>query len=196
MINIIYHRCALADFHLMNPVITELDGLAKQPGPLGTAATTSVHYLETHIRSSSISLKVQTSKGNYLSDLVVRTESLDRKYSSGPGGAINDDGDGEDQEMIRAQTMDDFILRVAVFQLSNFNDRSAILGVNTSAPSSKFISSNGSATTTTCYEDQKKTAPKVMLLTFDRNLRLRARARGVDVADDKEMARILGSGGG
>jgi protein SMG6 len=33
---------------------------------------------------------------------------------------------------------------------------------------------------------------KVVLVTFDRNLRLKARSRGVDAADEKEMAGIMG----
>lgn len=152
-------------------MITELDGLSKQPAPLGQAASAAVSYLESHIRSSAISLKVQTSKGNYLSDLVVRTESLDR---TSPQSATN-----VDAETIRAQTMDDFILRVAVSQMTNFNDRSAILGVKSDA----------------AYDEKKRTAAKVMLLTFDRNLRLRAKARGVDAADEREMAKILGNNG-
>jgi protein SMG6 len=37
-------------------------------------------------------------------------------------------------------------------------------------------------------------ASKVLLVTFDRNLRLKARGRGVDAADEKEMAAIFGKG--
>jgi hypothetical protein len=75
--------------------------------------------------------------------------------------------------------LDDFILRVAAFHLTHFTDRSQVL---------RASHEHG-------YEDKKRSALKVLLLTFDRNLRLRARARGVDAADEKEMARILGAGG-
>lgn len=151
-------------------VITELDGLAKQPPPLGTAASSAVSYLETHIRPLSKSLKVQTSKGNYLAHLVVRAEAMD----FGPNKEA-----GIDLETAKAQTMDDFILRVATFQQTNFIDRSAILGMD--------------SRTQPDFEEKKRTAPKVLFITFDRNLRLRARARGVDAADEKEMARVLGT---
>lgn len=66
--------------------------------------------------------------------------------------------------------MDDRILNIASFQLDHFVDRSTILG-----------STGG-----------QKDATKVVLITFDRNLRLKARSRGVDAADEKEMAAIMG----
>lgn len=144
--------------------------MARQPPPLGTAASSAVSYLETHIRSSSRSLKVQTSKGNYLSHLVVRSEAMD--FGSNKDAGI-------DLETAKAQTMDDFILRVASFQLTNFIDRSGILGID---------SRNNPE-----YEEQKRGAPKVLFITFDRNLRLRARARAIEAADEKEMAQVLGT---
>lgn len=76
--------------------------------------------------------------------------------------------------------MDDFILRVAVGQSDHFVDRSRILS-----------SSGSTLKLDATYEEQKRTALKVLLLTFDRNLRLRARARGIEAADEKEMAKIL-----
>jgi protein SMG6 len=142
-------------------VVTELDGLAKETTALGQAASAAIKYLETHVRSNALSLKIQTSKGNYLSDLFVRTEQIDR-------------------EIARAQTMDDFILRVAVSQSEHFVDRSRILS-----------SSGSPLKLDAAFDDQKRTASKVLLLTFDRNLRLRARARGIEAADEKEMAKIF-----
>ena len=132
------------------PVVTELDGLSREPAPLGPSAKAAVTYLESRIRTHSLCLKIQTSKGNYLSDLLIRTESHERR---------------EDE-----RTMDDRILNIASFQLDHFVDRSSILGSG---------GSRGDAT-------------KVVLVTFDRNLRLKARARGVDAADEKEMAAIMG----
>lgn len=111
---------------------------------------------------------MQTSKGNYLSDLLIRAEDL------------SDSGRSDiDADTARAHTMDDFILRVAAFQVTHFSDRSSTLGMSDQPG----------------FEEKKKSALKVLLLTFDRNLRLRARARGVDAADEKEMAKILSSGG-
>lgn len=132
------------------PVVTELDGLSREPAPLGPSAKSAVTYLESRIRTHSLCLKIQTTKGNYLSDLLIRTES--HTHHEG------------------ANTMDDKILDIANFQLDHFVDRSTILG-------------SGS---------KSKEATKVVLVTFDRNLRLKARSRGVDAADEKEMATIMG----
>ena len=132
------------------PVITELDGLSKNASPLGTAAAAAIIYLESHIRTHSTCLKIQTSRGNYLSDLLIRNEAVDFSDRA-------------------SRNMDDLILNIASFQSEHFVDRSALLGGQSS-----------------------KTGSKVLLVTFDRNLRLRARARGIDAADEKEMARILG----
>lgn len=140
------------------PVITELDGLAKSAPPLGPAAAAAISYLESHIRSHSLSLKVQTSRGNYLSDLVIRTESI----------PLNSSASADDV----ARSMDDHILNVAVFQEQHHVDRSALLHGRSGA----------------------KSGTKVLLLTFDRNLRVRARARGVEAADEREMAKVLGAG--
>lgn len=134
------------------PVVTELDGLAREPAPLGTSAKAAVAYLESRIRTHSLCLKIQTTKGNYLSDLLIRTEHHDIK--------------------IDERTMDDRILSIASFQSEHFVDRSALLG------------------------DGRKGGmgdTKVLLVTYDRNLRLRARARGVDAADEKELEAVLGA---
>jgi protein SMG6 len=132
------------------PVVTELDGLSKEPAPLGPTAKAAVSYLESRIRTHSLCLKIQTTKGNYLSDLLIRTEHHERSVDE--------------------RTMDDRILNIAAFQNEHFVDRSSILGAR---------GGGGEAT-------------KVVLVTFDRNLRLKARARGVDAADEKEMAGIMG----
>ncbi|KAF7964804.1 hypothetical protein HWV62_2766 [Athelia sp. TMB] len=44
---------------------------------LGEAAKAAMQYLTTHLRSHSTSLKVQTSEGNYLTSLNIRTEQVD-----------------------------------------------------------------------------------------------------------------------
>jgi rRNA-processing protein FCF1 len=138
------------------PVVTELDGLSKNPPPLGSEAQAAVAYLEARIRTHALCLKIQTARGNYLTDLLIRAEVL--------GG----DAAAEEE---RGRTMDDMILNVATFQREHFVDRSALLGMP--APSGKA-------------------ATQVLLVTFDRNLRLKARARGIDAADEREMAAILG----
>jgi protein SMG6 len=145
-------------------VITELDGLAKQQSALGPAAKSAVIYLETHVKTQARTLKIQTAKGNYLSNLTIRSEMIDVAMDI-KGSPLHE------------RTMDDFILRVAVAQYKNFVDRSHIL-------------QNDSSTETDAL---KKKAPKVVFLTLDRNLRLRARARGLEAASEREIAKIFGS---
>jgi protein SMG6 len=143
------------------PVLTELDGLAREPAPLGIEAVKAISYLEANVRTRSMVLRIQTTKGSYLSDLRVRTEAAEIK-----------DADKD------RKTMDDRILDVARWQLEHFADRSLMLGGPGPGASSGV---NGERATS-----------KVVLVTFDRNLRLRARAAGVDAVDEREMAAILG----
>ncbi|KAJ7063093.1 hypothetical protein C8F01DRAFT_1209464 [Mycena amicta] len=91
------------------PVIMELDGLSSNPSQLGEAAQAAMTYLSSHIRTHAISLKVQTSKGNYLTSLNVRAEQVDFT-------------DGRTE-----RNMDDLILKAAIWQDEHWVDRSAIL---------------------------------------------------------------------
>jgi protein SMG6 len=86
-------------------VITELDGLSKNSSPLGNAANDALGYLISAVPAHSVSLKVQTSKGNYLYNLSVRSESIDFR-----------DGTSQDRNM------DDLILRSALWQAEHFVD--------------------------------------------------------------------------
>lgn len=90
-------------------VITELDGIANNASPLGQAAAAATAYIVSHIRSHSLSLKVQTSKGNYLQNLNVRSEEVDFPSESWE------------------RNMDDLILRAAIWQDDHWSDRSNIL---------------------------------------------------------------------
>lgn len=138
------------------PVLMELDGLSSNVSPqLSEAATTAINYITSHIRTHSASLKVQTSKGNYLSSLAVRTEDVD--FSSGQSNE---------------KSMDDLILKAAIWQDDHWQDRSAMLKV-TQAPQ------------TTAH------AVKVVLLTLDRNLRLKSRARQLPAAGEKDLAALM-----
>lgn len=96
------------------PVIMELDGLAVNHTPLGEAASAATSYIISHLRTHSASLKIQTSKGNYLPNLNVRTEQIDF------------DGDEASWE----RNMDDLILRAAIWQSEHWMDRTAFLNVN------------------------------------------------------------------
>ena len=86
------------------PVVTELDGISKNASPLGNAAMDALNYLIGAVPAHS-TLKVQTSKGNYLRTLSVRSENIDFSYGS------NHD-----------RNMDDLILRSAAWQAEHFID--------------------------------------------------------------------------
>ena len=123
-----------------------------------------------------MSLKVQTSRGNYLYSLSVRREQVD----------LHDALSWE-------RNMDDLILRAAIWQDEHWVDRSALL----KPPVTKA--------------EDVANAAKVVLLSFDRNcesffimhrapliycstVRLKARSRQLDAADEKDMAAILTAG--
>lgn len=91
-------------------VITELDGISKNSSPLGNAATDALTYLTTAVPQHT-TLKVQTSKGNYLRTLSVRSENIDFSYGN------------------QDRNMDDLILRAAAWQAEHFFDhRTLALG--------------------------------------------------------------------
>ncbi|KAH7915986.1 hypothetical protein BJ138DRAFT_996574 [Hygrophoropsis aurantiaca] len=140
------------------PVIMELDGLSSNTSPLGEAAQEAVAYITSHIRSHSTSLKVQTSKGNYLTSLSIRTERVDLT-----------DEDSWDR------CMDDLILKAAIWQDEHWVDRSALLKPSTSPR-------------------DVANAVKVVLLSLDRNLRLKARSRQLAAASEKDLAALLSNG--
>ena len=93
----------------------ELDKLSTNTSQLGEAAQSAMTYISSHIRSHALSLKVQTSKGNYLTSLSVRTEEVDfgRNHSSAE------------------KNMDDLILKAAIWQDDHWVDRSALLKAET-----------------------------------------------------------------
>ncbi|KXN82534.1 Telomerase-binding protein EST1A [Leucoagaricus sp. SymC.cos] len=134
------------------PVIMELDGLVNNPSQLGQAAQAAIGYITSNIRTFSSSLKVLTSKGNYLTTLSVRIENVD--FNSGN----------------IERSMDDLILKAAIWQDEHWTDRSAILGIDGQ-------NTNG--------------AVKVVLLSLDRNLRLKARSRQLPAAGEKDLAALL-----
>ncbi|KAJ3833216.1 PIN domain-containing protein, partial [Lentinula raphanica] len=85
------------------PVIMELDGLRSNSSPeLSEAARAALDYITSHILSHSLSLKIQTSKGNYLSNLNVRIEDVN---------FTND------------RSMDDLILKAAIWHDEHWSDR-------------------------------------------------------------------------
>lgn len=144
-------------------VITELDGLKKNSSPLGAAAQTAIAYLESAFKTYSMHLKVLTSRGNWLQNFNLRTESID---FANPLLASSDHFSSSDL----ARNMDDVILRSVGWQKDHFTNRLAIVNASAVAERRKVV--EGETT-------------KVVLVTLDRNLRLKARARGLDAADEK-----------
>jgi len=97
------------------PVIMELDGLSANTSQLGEAAQEALSFITSHVRSHGTSLKVQTSKGNYLTSVSIRTEQVD----------FTDKTSWE-------HCMDDLILKAAVWQDEHWVDRTALLKVGPS----------------------------------------------------------------
>lgn len=136
-------------------VITELDGLQKASGlgegklHLAEDATEAIAYLERMVKIKSRWLKIQTSRGNYLRDLSIRSEQID----------FLTDGFSTDN----ARNLDDLVLRATMYQIEHASFSPSVLGH----------------------------AEKVVLVTLDRNLRLKARARGIAAADEKQIISLF-----
>lgn len=164
-------------------VITELDGISNNPSELGRAAIEASKYITNNIRTHSTSLKVQTSRGNYLTTLNVRSENLDFFSSRDRRRHASHDNNGEDgSEHMWERSIDDLILRAALWQEDHWTDRSALLRGIIPDPLEQFLA-----------PDEKADVAKVVLVSFDRNLRLKARARQMHAADERDLAHILRS---
>ncbi|BGP48819.1 hypothetical protein JCM10450v2_004695 [Rhodotorula kratochvilovae] len=146
-------------------VITELDGLRRNPTALGLAAAEVIDYLELAVRGYSRYLKIQTSRGNYLKDLSIRNESIDFA-AEGAGSASSHDV---------ARTMDDVILRAVAWQREHFSNRVALVNPQAALEKRKVPAD----------------AAQAVLVTFDRNLRLKAGARGLDATDEKGLKKAV-----
>jgi hypothetical protein len=81
------------------PVMMELNSLAINVSPLGEVTQAVLAYITSRLRSHAASLKVQTSKGNYLATLSIWTEQID----------FNDN-------VAHGWNMDDLILKAAIWQ--------------------------------------------------------------------------------
>ena len=91
-------------------VIMELDRLLANSSQLGKAAQVAMTYISSHFKPHFTSLKVQTSKGNYLSSLSIQTEQA----------IFQDEASWE-------RNKGDLILQAAIWQDENWVDHSAIL---------------------------------------------------------------------
>ncbi len=159
-------------------VITELDGLRRNDSELGRHAERAIRLLETRIRTHAKFVKVQTSRGNYLSDLSCRSEDIDFAWQgqgAGAGAAVRDE-DAADTKSVAARNVDEVILRILAWQRDNFVDRRNLLQV-------------------AAKHDEQPTsidsAHKSVLLTLDRNLRLKAKSRGLPSVDARAAAALL-----
>ncbi|KAF9996896.1 hypothetical protein BGZ80_007147, partial [Entomortierella chlamydospora] len=172
-------------------VITELDGLKNNPAPLGPAASGALNYLEgcLAMRPKPRRLKIQTSRGNYMNDLSFRVESFNyekqpqyqpqykKTASSGGGGggaSYHEERDEEeydgDEEIMRNHNVDDFILGLCLWHQENASTASTPVG-------SPSMGSSG-----------KQAGQGIYLVTDDRNLRVKARARSVEVLGKEDLA--------
>lgn len=161
-------------------VITELDGLKNNPPPLGPAAAAALTYLENSLamRPKPRRLKIQTSRGNYMNDLSFRVESFNyekqhqqqhRKttWSSGGDGDIDEIYYEQDEEIMRNHNVDDFILELCLWHQDK----------KTTLPSTSSSSSSTEQ-------------PGIYLFTDDRNLRVKARARSMEVLGKVDIGRL------
>jgi len=152
----------------------ELDGLVNNPAPLGQAAQAAMQYITSSIRTYSASLKVQTSKGNYLTTLTIRTEEVD--FSSGN----------------TERNMDDLILKAAIWQDEHWADRSSILGVTGQ-------DTNGAVKVVLLSLDRNCMCCFSRGLRYDVDgydffpVRLKARSRQLPAAGEKDLAALLAS---
>jgi protein SMG6 len=103
------------------PVIMELDGLATSDSrQLMEASKAALSFISSNLKTLSTSLKIQTSRGNYLSSLNIRTEQVD----------FNDRDSWE-------RNMDDLILRAAIWHDEHWFDRSGLLKPSGAIPDLK-----------------------------------------------------------
>lgn len=172
-------------------VVTELDGIQRKPPPLGEHAALALSFLEKSLKTHQTWLKVQTSKGNYLSDLKFRHEDLnldvlkwgeevDVAGNTNDGSAAQDEGSAQPVKSARARTLDEVIFRCFLWQRDHWTDRRNLVlsraGGNNTPSSPSIITAD---------------TPKVIMVTLDRGLRMRVRAKGGPAAGQKELAHIL-----
>jgi predicted ribonuclease YlaK len=159
-------------------VITELDGLRRNDSELGRHAERAIRLLETRIRTHAKFVKVQTSRGNYLSDLSCRSEDIDFAWQGQGAGAAVREEDAADTKSVAARNVDEVILRILAWQRDNFVDRRNLLQPTAARkhdePATRIDS-----------------AHKSVLLTLDRNLRLKAKSRGLPSVDSRAAAALL-----
>ncbi|KAN0064555.1 hypothetical protein ACQY0O_002183 [Thecaphora frezii] len=153
-------------------VVTELDGLKRNANALGAEASRAIQFLESRIRSHAKYLKVQTSRGNYLTDLSIRSEDM---QLGRPLDVFAQEEQPSTQKSLAARNVDEVIVRCLGWQTDHFVDRLALFAAHPEAERLRL---------------QPDTA-KAALLTLDRNLRLKAKARGLCSLDEQDIAELM-----
>lgn len=185
-------------------VITELDGLRRNDNNLGQEAERAIQFLESRIRTHAKYVKVQTSRGNYLSDLSCRSEDIDFTWQ-GSGAAVtalsslapdasprlDATASGSESKSVAARNVDEVILRILAWQRDNFVDRRNLLRSSAPSKTTASGSNQGNAPLGDGTSKTLSSAHKSVLLTLDRNLRLKAKSRGLASLDAKCAAALL-----
>ncbi|PWN37250.1 uncharacterized protein FA14DRAFT_159387 [Meira miltonrushii] len=175
-------------------VITELDGLKRREGDVGKRAQDAIKFLEEKVKTHSTNFKVQTSRGNYLTDLRFRTEDIDfganNKQTDGDHDELHDpqthpdaSEGNEDGKCAMARSVDDVILRCLSWQAgAHFRNRLLLLCSDDEERAKREA------------EIAKKNVPsvaKAVLVTLDRNLRIKARFRSLSAIGPSELIDLL-----
>jgi hypothetical protein len=148
-------------------VVIELDGLQRNPPPLGSAARDAIHYLESLFASGNrpSHVRVQTARGNYLPDIQYRSEAFDtfedqpwddtEDFTANvPEPTNNTDTEPTERPILDKtprKTLDDIILSIC----------------------------------------ERHTANNCCLITGDANLRVKAYAHGVPVMNGRDVKHML-----
>lgn len=151
-------------------VVTELDGISRNATTLGADAARAVEYLESRMRTHGKWLKVQTSRGNYLADLSIRTERIDFAGFA--------EGETDEDAARFARSLDEVILRATEWQDKHFVDRRALLA-KPGIARQKLL------------ETPAPNTARAALVTLDRNLRLKARMRDIHSLNHAELLHVL-----
>lgn len=154
--------------------VTELEGLTKRSGIIGQRAQRAIDYLSNNLKAKTSYLKVLTSRGNYLSDLHCRTEEIDFSKIPATGGVEKED----ENHHRTARSIDEVIIHCLEWQTNHFLDRSAILLKDPEEMRS-------------VQSQVSKETYKAALITLDKNLRLKARFRGLVALGPNAIVNLL-----
>jgi len=141
--------------------ISELDDLVQSGEPSSKQmAQTATEYLDTIMKAGTKSIKILTSKGNYLTNLMIRSEDIDYQHAPGKTKAAKYES-----------KMEELLLTATKWQADHFIDRSALLGVELD-------------------HQARSLAAKSCLLTLNADLRQRASYERITIANNAEIAEI------